>query len=208
MSEEAASYEVEKPRKFFDEHWNVQDKDKTDGVSSGRGWVILWDSDETDPPFQFAVTRYVIGAVIGRIRFYQDGKFGCAENKEALDHLCVAAQILGGLAGCLPPGKREHWLDKNGNPAGGFSCGEGYLISWQNGPLGKIGSPERKAPNGAFVEDIIEAIASRLRRISHLYKNPKVVKSALHHLLCANEALDSRTKRRMAAKTEGTHEGN
>jgi hypothetical protein len=31
---------------------------------------------------------------------------------------------------------------------------------------------------------------------------------ALEHLRLAAEALDSRTKRREAAKTEGTHEGN
>ena len=54
----------------------------------------------------------------------------------------------------------EHWLDENGKPAGGVSTGKGFTISWQNGPLVDTGSelesskPERKEPNGAFVEDV------------------------------------------------------
>lgn len=193
---------------FFEEHWENVEHNHAAGVSSGRGWVIVWDADETDPPYSFAIAKYVVGAVMGRIRFYQDGKFGCDENKQALDHLEVATQILGGLGGCPPPGSRDHWVDANENPAGGYSSGCGYLISWQNGPLGKIGSPARKEPNGAFVEDIIDAVASRLRSISCIYKNPEVIKAVLFHLTSANEVLDSRTKRRVEAKTEGTHEGN
>lgn len=195
---------------YSEDYWgtNTENQGQPAGVSSGRGWVIIWDADETDPPYKFAKTTYVIGAVIARIQFYQDGKFSCDENQEALNHLEVAAQILGGLGGCPPPGSREHWLDEDENPAGGYSSGCGYLISWQNGPLGKIGTPERKEPNGAFVEDIIDAIAAWLKHVCHLYKNPEVVKAALFHLTSANEILDARTKRRVEAKTEGTHEGN
>ena len=34
----------------------------------------------------------------------------------------------------------QHWLDMDGNPAGGVSTGKGFTISWQNGPLGKLGT--------------------------------------------------------------------
>ena len=51
----------------------------------------------------------------------------------------------------------EHWVDENGNPAGGVSTGKGLTISWQNGPLGRIGTDERSEPNGAFVEDVVGA---------------------------------------------------
>ena len=37
----------------------------------------------------------------------------------------------------------EHWVDEKGNPAGGVSTGKGLTISWQNGPLGRIGTDER-----------------------------------------------------------------
>ena len=54
----------------------------------------------------------------------------------------------------------EHWNDENGNPAGGVSTGTGFTISWQNGPLGR--SENRREPNGAFVEDIIDAVRDRI----------------------------------------------
>ena len=60
----------------------------------------------------------------------------------------------------------EHWNDENGNPAGGVSTVTGATISWQNGPLGKQGTPERKAPNGAFVETVIDMARDRLQVLS------------------------------------------
>ena len=61
----------------------------------------------------------------------------------------------------------EHWHDEDGNPSGGVSSGRGFTISWQNGPLGR--GNERQEPNGAFVEDVIQAV---FRRIEH-YQNSK-----------------------------------
>ena len=46
----------------------------------------------------------------------------------------------------------QHWDDANGNPAGGVTSGNGYTVSWQNGPLNE-GLNTR---NGAFVEDLIQ----------------------------------------------------
>ena len=55
----------------------------------------------------------------------------------------------------------EHWLDGNQNPAGGTTFGPGFSIGWQNGPLGR--NVTRKPQNGAFVEDIIQAVIGRIQ---------------------------------------------
>ena len=57
---------------------------------------------------------------------------------------------------------QQHWLDDQGRPAGGVSTGKGFCISWQNGPLGQMGTAERQEPNGAFVEDVIQAVIGRI----------------------------------------------
>ena len=97
----------------------------------------------------------------------------------------------------------EQWLDTNGNPAGGVSSGVGFTISWQNGPLGR--GEERKAPNGAFVETVLDAIIKRIQ----FYQNGKFVCEenalAIKHLMLAAEALDSRIRNRENRKVEGTH---
>ena len=54
----------------------------------------------------------------------------------------------------------EHWNDVDRNPAGGVSSGRGFAISWQNGPLGR--GNDRREPNGAFVEDVIQAVIGRI----------------------------------------------
>lgn len=97
----------------------------------------------------------------------------------------------------------EHWSDENGNPAGGVSCGRGFAISWQNGPLGR--GDDRKIPNGAFVEDVIQAVIGRIE----FYQKSKFMcmdnENALKYLRLAAEALDHRTKDREQRNVEGTH---
>ena len=101
----------------------------------------------------------------------------------------------------------EHYLDNDGNPEGGITAAIGILISWQRGPLGRIGTAERKQPNGAFVEDVIHAARARL----DFYQSSQFAcdenAEAIKHLNRALDALAARTKRRIIAKTEGTHEG-
>ena len=98
----------------------------------------------------------------------------------------------------------EQWLDANGNPAGGVSTGTGFTISWQNGPLG-TGS-ERKEPNGAFVETIIDAALRRLEFYQASKFNCKENQEAIGYLMQALLALDSRTKSREIRNIEGTHQ--
>lgn len=97
----------------------------------------------------------------------------------------------------------DQWLDENGNPAGGVSCGKGFCISWQNGPLGR--GADRKEPNGAFVETIIDAAKRRIE----FYQSSKFACEenilALHYLNLALVALDKRTKERECREVEGTH---
>lgn len=49
-------------------------------------------------------------------------------------------------------------VDEQGNPTGGQVLGTGLRIVWQDGPLGR----PPVEPNGAFVDDVIEAARQRL----------------------------------------------
>lgn len=94
-------------------------------------------------------------------------------------------------------------LDANGAPNGGYASGMGMGIIWQKGPLGN--GIDRKSPNGAFVETVIDAVIKRIEFYQgtkfHCEENIR----ALLHLKAAAEVLDSRTKARVAQNVEGTH---
>ena len=99
----------------------------------------------------------------------------------------------------------EHKVDAKGRPAGGTTKGKGINIKWQNGPLvAKDGT--RKDPNGAFVEDVIDAAIGRIEfyQDSEFHSLHNAV--ALGHLRAAAEALDERTREREYRGVEGTHE--
>ena len=98
----------------------------------------------------------------------------------------------------------EHWCDANGNPAGGVTSGKGLTISWQNGPLGR--GQDRRAPNGAFVEDVLQAVRQRLE----FYQTASGGKfacrenqQAIEYLTMAEDILDARTREREARQVEG-----
>lgn len=97
--------------------------------------------------------------------------------------------------------RSEHWLDANGRPAGGSTFGNGFAISWQNGPLGR--GNDRRKPNGAFVEDVIAAVKDRIE----FYQRGEFAcdenEAAIRHLESALEELESRTRARRGV--EGTH---
>src|SRR5262245_31947651 len=97
----------------------------------------------------------------------------------------------------------EHWLDANGNPAGGISTGRGFTISWQNGPLGR-GAARREA-NGAFVEDVIQAVIGRIRFYEQGRFACQENANALDGLEAAATWLDARTRNREQREVEGTH---
>lgn len=103
----------------------------------------------------------------------------------------------------------EHWSDAQGNPAGGTSSGRGFTIAWQNGPLvvpGVKGMTHRREPNGAFVEEVLQAIIGRIA----FYQQSRFAcgenAEALQHLSRAADVLAARTRDRKARHVEGTHD--
>lgn len=106
--------------------------------------------------------------------------------------------------------KADNKLDGNGNPAGGYVSGTGFTITWQDGPLGRVGTDARMEPNGAFVEDVIDACMQRIRHYQEAQDGRFACpenEQAITFLASALASLDSRTKRRVNAGVEGTHEG-
>ncbi len=94
-------------------------------------------------------------------------------------------------------------LDENGAPNGGYASGMGMGIVWQKGPLGR--GHERREPNGAFVETVIDAVIKRIEFYQGTKFNCAENEAALGYLRRAAEALDSRTKARETQAVEGTH---
>ena len=99
--------------------------------------------------------------------------------------------------------QEDHFVD-----GGGHTNGIGFTIAWQNGPLGR--GAERKQPNGAFVEDVIDACVGRLQfyqRQNDGKFSCRENREAIEALRHALKVLDDRTQRREAAGIEGTHAG-
>jgi len=96
-----------------------------------------------------------------------------------------------------------HDVDAQGKPAGGVTVGRGFTIAWQRGPLGR--GAERKEPNGAFVEDVIDAARDRLMHYQRGEFACEANADALRCLTAALEALDQRTRDRETRGVEGTH---
>lgn len=99
--------------------------------------------------------------------------------------------------------EEKHEVDAQGNPAGGSTTGTGVIIEWQNGPLGR--GAERKEPNGAFVEGVIQAALGRLK---YYQSTPFECEENYMALVKLEEALmwlQKRTDDREARQVEGTH---
>lgn len=94
--------------------------------------------------------------------------------------------------------------DAEGKPAGGTTVGTGFTIVWQDGPLGR--GADRKPPNGAFVEDVIDAARQRIAYYQSSQFACEDNAEALGHLTMALECLDRRTREREARAVEGTHQ--
>lgn len=96
-----------------------------------------------------------------------------------------------------------HFHDADGNPEGGQTHGTGFAIAWQRGPLGR--GDDRKAPNGAFVEDVIDAARDRIEFYQRSRFACGANARALEHLEAALRELRARTADREARGVEGTH---
>ena len=96
----------------------------------------------------------------------------------------------------------QHWTDKDGNPTGGCSCGLGFSISWQNGPIGIEG----REPNGAFVETVLNACLGRLEFYEQSRFSCEYNRDAIKHIQLALSRLNDRTADRIGRGVEGKHE--
>jgi hypothetical protein len=97
-------------------------------------------------------------------------------------------------------------VDADGNPAGGVVKGIGLTIHWQDGPLGR--GADRREPNGAFVEDVIDAARQRIAFYQTACGGKFACRENAIALTKLDEALlwlDSRTREREAREVEGTH---
>lgn len=94
-------------------------------------------------------------------------------------------------------------VDENQNPTGGSVRGTGIVIDWQNGPLGR--GDDRKEPNGAFVEGVIQAAIARLQFFQESKFKCRENALALTKLEEGLHWLMSRTAGREARGVEGTH---
>ncbi len=97
----------------------------------------------------------------------------------------------------------ENLLDDDGNPAGGYFRGDGIVINWQNGPLGR--GDDRKAANGAFIETVILAAIRRLEFYNEGKFRCRENSLAITHLEEALHWCQARTADREARDVEGTH---
>lgn len=99
--------------------------------------------------------------------------------------------------------KIDHRLDPEGNPAGGTIEGTGLLIEFQNGALGT--GADRKEPNGAFVEGLIQAAISRLEHYQSTKFKCRENAVSITYLETGLLWLQKRTMEREARGIEGTH---
>jgi hypothetical protein len=103
------------------------------------------------------------------------------------------------------PFQSRYFVDETNAPEGGNAWGTGFSISWQRGPLGQ--GEKRLAPNGAFVETIIDVVRERLENYQHSRFACVENEEAIKHLEAALLVLNSRTLRRSVEGTEGTLSG-
>lgn len=98
----------------------------------------------------------------------------------------------------------KHDVDSDGNPTGGITHSVGIEIRWQDGALGR--GDDRKEPNGAFVEGVVQAAIGRLQHYQASKFNCRENAIALTHLETGLLWLQKRSEDREARGVEGTHE--
>jgi hypothetical protein len=94
----------------------------------------------------------------------------------------------------------SNWTDATtGAPDGGVSCGMGFVISWQRGPL-------TDGRNGAFLLEVLSACQSQLEYYQTGQFASTENELALDNLKTAIAHLERRLDRRKAEGVLGTHE--
>ena len=96
-------------------------------------------------------------------------------------------------------------VDENGDPTGGTADGIGLHIEWQNGPLGRVPA----TPNGAFVDDVLEAARQRLEFYQKASNGKFACRENAISITKIEEALHWLYARRMEREkrgVQGTHQ--
>lgn len=96
-----------------------------------------------------------------------------------------------------------HMRDAAGNPTGGTTSGVGISIRWQDGPLGR--GADKREPNGAFTEGVIQAAIGRLEFYQASPFKCRENAIAITKLEEALHWLQARTAKREEREVEGTH---
>jgi hypothetical protein len=99
----------------------------------------------------------------------------------------------------------ENHVDGDENPTGGNVRSQGIIIDWQDGPRGNGEDGQLAAPNGAFVEDVIQAAKQRLEFFQTSKFKHNANKKAIDALQKALDALVSRSEERKKAGKLGSH---
>lgn len=63
--------------------WHDADGNPTGGISDGQGFTIAWQNGVQERNGAFL--EEVLGSCKARFEFFQEGKFACAENQEAIE---------------------------------------------------------------------------------------------------------------------------
>jgi len=82
-----------------EEHWTDENGNPAGGTTFGNGFAIGWQhgplgrgEDRREPNGAFV--EDVLFAAAGRLTFYQESKFKCQANEDALRHIATALQFL------------------------------------------------------------------------------------------------------------------
>jgi len=82
-------------QEIIESHYNDQNGNPAGGQTTGLGIDIVWQDgplNERGPNGAFV--EGVLQAAIGRLEYYQRGKFACQANQDALDCLDIVMCIL------------------------------------------------------------------------------------------------------------------
>lgn len=84
------SYERRPVRNAF---WVDDNGNPTGGITSGEGFTIAWQNGVQERNGAFL--EEVLGACLARFEFFQDSKFACEENADAIDGIKAALDAMG-----------------------------------------------------------------------------------------------------------------
>lgn len=79
----------------INENWDDEHGNPAGGVSTGVGYTISWQNGPLGHnPRNGAFLEEVLVALQERLSFFQEGRFPCPENEQALAHLKAASEAM------------------------------------------------------------------------------------------------------------------